>query len=205
MNDTGTKEIPLFPLSTVVFPGGLLPLRIFEKRYVDMVGRCMREDCGFGVTLIARGREVGDAAQPVQIATVTRIVDFDQGGDGLLHITGKGERKVRILSTRVQDDQLLLGTVTDVEPEPDVPLADRHAHLAELVRDIIRQIGEPWSSLPVDYASARDIGARLTELLPLPAVAKLQLLLLDDPQHRVEAIAAMLEQAARDSGDDRSD
>src|SRR6516165_3033400 len=89
--------IPLFPLNTVLFPGGPLPLRIFETRYLDMVRHCMRERCPFGVVLIRAGAEVGAVAETTAIGTTARIVDFNSMPDGLLGISCIGERKFRVL------------------------------------------------------------------------------------------------------------
>ena len=94
-------EIPLFPLGTVLFPGGPLPLRIFEARYIDLVRRCMREGSGFGVVLILDGTEAGDTpAQICDVGTYARIVDFSGEPGGLLGIEARGERRFRILARR---------------------------------------------------------------------------------------------------------
>ena len=90
------STIPLFPLNTVLFPGGPLKLRIFEPRYVDMIGRCMREDTGFGVALIIEGVEAGGPARTANVGTLARIVDFEQLKDGLLGITAHGGERFRI-------------------------------------------------------------------------------------------------------------
>src|ERR1700716_2112001 len=101
-----TAGAPLFPLNTVLFPGGPLPLRIFETRYVDMVRHCMRERCAFGVVLIRAGAEVGAVADTAAVGTTARIVDFNSMPDGLLGITCVGERKLRVLRRWQQDDGL---------------------------------------------------------------------------------------------------
>src|SRR5215813_11746341 len=92
----GSAELPLFPLNTVLFPGGPLPLRIFEPRYVDMVRKCMREGVPFGVLLIRSGQEVGDVSSAVDVGTSVRIVDFHQLPNGLLGILGLGDQKCRV-------------------------------------------------------------------------------------------------------------
>ena len=89
-------QIPLFPLGTVLFPGGPLPLRIFEPRYLDMVSDCLRNDKAFGVCLIKDGREVGEPAQPFDVGTMAKIVDWDRTDDGLLAITALGTSRFRI-------------------------------------------------------------------------------------------------------------
>src|SRR5215213_566751 len=102
-------EFPLFPLNTVIFPGGMLPLRIFEPRYLDMVSNCLRNDTGFGVCLIKRGRETGQPAEIFTIGTLCKIVDWATLPDGLLGVTAQGERKIKVMASRVQSDHLLVG------------------------------------------------------------------------------------------------
>src|SRR3954453_18388637 len=104
-------ELPLFPLSTVMFPGGLLPLRIFEPRYTDMISRCMREGTDFGVVLIRRGEEAGAVEELAGIGTGARIVDFSQLPDGLLGVMCRGSRRFRLLSHHAQADGLRIGTI----------------------------------------------------------------------------------------------
>src|SRR5690606_16954893 len=115
-----SEIIPRFPLHTVLFPGGPQRLRIFEARYVDMVGRCMRENSPFGVALIVEGREVGPA-KTVTIGTTARIVDFDRLSNGLLGIVARGERRFRIESVEVQPDGLNVAEVTMLAPEAPTP------------------------------------------------------------------------------------
>jgi Lon protease-like protein len=117
--------VPLFPLGVVLFPGGPLPLRIFEPRYLSMVSRCLRDDCEFGVLLIVAGREAGDVARTTGVGTLARIVDWSQGADGLLNITARGTRKFRLLAESRQPDGLHVGDVALLPPEPAVATAAR--------------------------------------------------------------------------------
>ena len=89
-------NIPLFPLSTVLFPEGELKLRLFEPRYLDMVSECLRMDTGFGICLISAGKEAGQAAEFFSLGTYARIIDFEQMSDGLLGINVRGERRFRV-------------------------------------------------------------------------------------------------------------
>src|SRR5687768_15209514 len=98
--------LPLFPLNTVLFPGGPLRLRIFEPRYLDMVSRCMRESSSFGVALITEGKEAGGTARTTGVGTTARIVDFERLDDGLLGITARGEQRFTIEDVRTQSDGL---------------------------------------------------------------------------------------------------
>ena len=95
-------ELPLFPLNSVIFPGGALPLRLFEPRYLDMVKDCMRNEHGFGIALIKNGNELGQAAKVYKTGTECRIADWETLPDGLLGITAYGETKIHI-ETRGKD------------------------------------------------------------------------------------------------------
>ncbi|MFO1350697.1 MAG: LON peptidase substrate-binding domain-containing protein [Gammaproteobacteria bacterium] len=190
-----TLEIPLFPLHTVLFPGGVLPLRIFEPRYVAMVGECMRNGNGFGVVLIREGREAGAPAIFHEIGTLARIADFDRLADGMLGITCQGGQKLRASAHRVQPDQLIVAEVEWLAPEPPLPLAQRYVPLAELLRDLLEreelQSYRRW--LAEDWVNTGWIGCRLAELLPLPLDVKQTLLEMDGGAERLQALTAILQ------------
>jgi Lon protease-like protein len=179
-------ELPLFPLNTVLFPGGLLPLRIFEPRYVDMVGRCMREGSSFGVVLSRSGAEVGEVGETAQLGTGARIIDFNKLPDGLLGITCRGEHKLRVLRRSQRPDGLYVGEIEYLASEPKVELPPRFQTLADLLRQVLPALGEPYASMPCDYSDASWVGCRLAELLPLSVSDKLNLLGVDDPLTRLE-------------------
>lgn len=138
-------ELPLFPLAVVLFPGGFLQLRIFEPRYLDMIGRCMREASAFGVLLLLEGRDTGSggARRLAEIGTSARIVDFDTLPDGLLGISCRGERRFRLLSRRTLEDGLNLGQVQWLPEEAAVewPEAALQLELSEQQR--LLEIDEP--------------------------------------------------------------
>jgi uncharacterized protein len=179
-------ELPLFPLKTVLFPGGLLPLRIFEPRYVDMVGRCMREGSPFGVVLIQAGAEVGEVEETAELGTTARIIDFNKLPDGLLGITCQGEQKMRILQRSQRPDGLYVGEIEYLPAEPKVPLPPKFQTLAEMLRKVLPTLGEPYASMACDYEDAAWVGGRLVEVLPLSMSDKLNLLELADPIARLE-------------------
>lgn len=178
-------EIPLFPLHTVLFPEGLLPLRIFEPRYVDMVSACLRNGSPFGVCLIKEGREVGEAAQVQPVGTLARIVDWEQLPDGLLGITVKGEERFRVVGSRIQGDHLRIGEIETLPAVPQAALDAEYRSLAELLSRILDELGEPYTSMPRAPERADWVGARLSELLPLSLDIKQRLLELDDPYQRL--------------------
>lgn len=186
-------SLPLFPLHTVLLPGGLLPLRIFEARYIDMVRDCLRNDSGFGICLIESGEEVGPAPRIHQLGTLTSIVDWSRRENGLLGIVAQGNQRIHVNDFVVEPNGLL---VADVEPLPEeqfLQIPAEYASLAGFLQRLISQLGEPYSSLLNNtFEDAFWVGARLTELLPLPAIYKQRLYELDDPLQRLDELQRTL-------------
>ncbi len=187
-------DLPLFPLHTVLFPGGPLPLRIFEPRYLDMVSRCLREDRGIGVVLIREGSETGPAPEVHDLGTLGRIHYWNRRDDGLLGVTLVGDRRFRILDSTVQPDQLVCARVELLPPERTRALPRRYQPLAGLLRDVMRELEPPWTTLPQHYEDAGWVSGRLAELLPIPLDMKQALLALDDPLLRLDGLQRMLRQ-----------
>lgn len=185
--------IPLFPLQTVLFPGGPLKLRIFEPRYLDMVSRCIREESGFGVALILEGREAGGPARTTQIGTLARIVDFERLEDGLLGITARGERRFRIVATRCESDGLNVADVEWVADEPSVCLPETYVILAELLQRAFEQIGEPHAAQTARYEDASWVGMRLAEILPLDMSERQAMLEMNDAAERLRWLRGRLD------------
>ena len=193
MTEPGTR-MPLFPLHTILFPEGLLPLRIFEARYIDMVREAVRNDSVFGICHIREGDEVGGAAEIYPVATAGRIVDWSQTADGLLGITVRGERKFRVLEATEEDNGLLVGEVEWLPEESDTPLPPEFDSLGQLCQRILNEMGGPYAEAPQHCDRAGWVGSRLAELLPLPDDIKQALLEMDDPLARLFQLRdAMLE------------
>jgi Lon protease-like protein len=186
-------ELPLFPLRTVLFPGGLLPLRIFEPRYVDMLGRCMSEGGEFGVVLIIRGDESGAVAAMADVGTTARIIDFNTLPDGLLGLMCRGARRFRLRSRRQQGDGLHLGTVEWIADSPPSALAGEHRPVARVLGRVLQELGVTGQLLQVNLEDAGWVADRLAELLPLERAMQQELLELDDPQERMRRLAPLIE------------
>ena len=183
-------EIPLFPLGTVLFPGGPLRLRIFEPRYLDMVRRCLKEASVFGVVLILEGAEAGAAASVADTGTGARLVDFDTLPDGLLGIDCVGEQRFRVRRRWQQGDGLNLAEVDYLPDDPPCALPAELAHLGELLREVLPQLGERYAHVTARYDDAGWVGNRWAEVLPLTSAEKQQLLELADPLARLRQVAA---------------
>ena len=185
-------DIALFPLGTVLFPGGLLPLRIFESRYVDMVGRCMRQNETFGVVLIHSGSETRSAVRTPDVGTSARIVDFQTLDDGLLGLLCRGESRFRIQQRSQQSDGLNCAAV-DWVPEPaSVALQARYRPLAKVLRQALSQLANLGQYLQPDYEDANWVSYRVAELLPLPVASQQRLLEMQDPHERLALLAPLI-------------
>jgi len=186
------RELPLFPLNAVLFPGGPLPLRIFEPRYLDMVSRCMREQTGFAVVLVGEGEEASVATSFAATGTEARIVDFDRLEDGMLGISCLGRERVRIVEAWRAGDGLNKGRVLDIAADPVVAVPDDQAWLAEVVRQVLPEAGDAYR-----HVERRDdaawISNRLAELLPIALADKQSLLELTDPLARLSALEPAVE------------
>ena len=192
MSAAGAAGLPLFPLQTVLFPGGRLPLRIFEQRYLEMAKVCLRDGTPFGVCLIREGREVGEPALPEDVGCTARIVDWDMPQLGLLQVVARGEQRFRIRSRHVQPDGLALAAVEMLAEAGDAPI-DAGADLcARVLRRIVEAAPAGLVETPPRYDSAAWVSARLAELLPLSLVSRQRLLEMDEPRDRLEILRRLI-------------
>ena len=182
--------LPLFPLHTVLFPGGPLPLRIFETRYTDMVSRCMRDQQPFGVLLIQEGEEAGEVASTASVGCTARIADFNALPDGFLGISCVGERKFRVQRVWRAPDGLNLGEVMWLPEEPSLVVPAEFARLTEIVRRALAELDEHYGFVEKKFDDASWVSARLAELLPIHPNDKQSLLEIEDPIRRLEALAS---------------
>jgi len=182
-----TEVIPLFPLRTVLYPGGSLRLRIFEPRYLNMVSRCLREDIGFGVALIREGAEVGPALT-YEVGTLARISDWYTLNDGLLGITAVGIERFRLHQTVRQNDGLVLATVEMRGAERRAALEARHTGAIAALETLQSLANDQESKAQVEKDDVATVAARLAELLPVSSAQKQAWLEIDDPVERLDAI-----------------
>ncbi len=187
-------ERPLFPLRTVLYPGGLLPLRIFEPRYVGLVRDCMRDGHGFGVTPIRQGAEAGAPAEPYALGTLAEIVDFDQGQDGLLHIMCRGQYRFNLLEHAATREGLLRGQIEPLEEEPATPLPEKNRHLKVVLQKVLElESASTGQALAIPSDSA-EIIYRLMERLPFPWPVKLEVLATTSTAKQLEICSFALDQ-----------
>lgn len=189
--------IPLFPLRTVLFPGGILPLKIFEQRYIGMTKRCLHEGTGFGVCLITQGNEVnreGATAAPefAGIGTMAKIRDWDMPRLGIFNVKIEGLERFMVRASHVQEDGLVVGETAPLAPEPRVPLAPSFDPLARLLDKLAQRLGPEHFSVPPGDKDASWVGYRLAELLPLPLSIKQSMLEINDSEVRLAVLARFL-------------
>ncbi len=201
-----TNDIPLFPLNIVLFPGGRFDLQIFERRYIDLVSHCMRTGTGFGICLLKSGDETNgnNLNQTVyNTGTYAKIVDWDQLESGLLGITVEGAVKFVAQDFWREEDDVLHASVefSNIEStEADViPLGDEYTALSELLRNLEDHPLVAGRNLSIDYSDLRQLGWRLSELIPLGIDVRQELLELNDPVERLSKIEKLVSEMANNS------
>ena len=195
-----TMRLPLFPLKTVLFPGGRLPLRIFEQRYIAMAKACLSDDQAFGVCCITQGSEVVQAAardalpEFAAIGTLATLRGWDMPQLGILHVTAVGGARFHVRSHAAQPDGLIVADAMPIATEPSVVLDEADRSLAQLLELLAARLGS--QHFPGDHAfdDASWVGYRLAELLPLPLSIKQDMLEINDAKVRLTALHKFLEQ-----------
>ena len=206
MLNTISNDIPLFPLNIVLFPGGRFDLQIFERRYIDLVSHCMRTGTGFGICLLKSGEENSkeNLHQTVhKTGTYANIVDWDQLDSGLLGITIEGAVKFVAQHFWQEDDDVLHASVefSDIEStEAEViPSGDQYSALSELLRNLEDHPLVAERNLTIDYSDLRQLGWRLSELIPLGIDVRQELLEMNDPLERLSKIEKLVSDMANNS------
>ena len=181
-------ELPLFPLNTVLFPGGRLPLKVFEPRYMELVSTCLKEKVPFGICLIKEGTEVGAPAVPEKVGCSAEIVEWDMAQLGVLNIQVLGIQRFHIEKTRTEKTGLLVAEAVHIPREPPLPLPPHHQVCATILRHIIERLGVERVQPPLDYGDAVWVGYRLAELLPLKRSVRQDMLEMNDTLTRIEIL-----------------
>lgn len=186
---------PLFPLNSVVLPGGRLPLQLFERRYLDMLSRCLKQDEDFVLVLLEQaGRDTIAEAAFHPIGCAVRVVDFEPLANGMLGVTAEGTAKVSVSRNWRERDGLNVGEVVALPDEPRCTTPIFHEDLANILRALCQHPSVQALDLAIDYEDARQVGWRLTELLPLDIASRQSLLEMDDPLERLEVLSRLVEE-----------
>lgn len=190
-------KTPLFPLQSVILPRGRVPLKLFEPRYLDMLTRCLKQDRGFVTLLLRSGSELRGDEDFYDIGTYVRVVDFAPLEGGLLGITVEGVAKAYVVRHWRAPDGLMLGDVEWLMDEPAVPMPEDGGELVEVLQALLQHPVVRDLGMSIDFEDSRDVGWRLTELLPIDRHDKQRLVELTDPLERL----AQLETVLRELGD----
>jgi hypothetical protein len=186
-------RVPIFPLNAVLFPGGLLPLRVFEARYMDMTRDCLKREEPFGVCLIHEGAEVGTPAVPEGIGCLAKILDWDMQQQGILNLRTHGSHRFRILARETSPQGLISADVELIPPDVRIAVPEKFASCARLLEMVVLDQGKPVFAEPHAFDDATWVSYRLTEILPVPLVAKQKLLELSDSVARLSILQRFLE------------
>jgi uncharacterized protein len=184
--------VPIFPLGTVLFPGSMLPLKIFEVRYIDMARDALRNGTPFGVCLIREGSEVGTPAVPFSVGCLARIVECDVEELGVLKVRIEGTERFRLGDTETNKQGLILGAIEPLAVEEAVTETQGLAECAEFLRKVIPAIGAERFALPLRYGDASWVGFRLAEILPLRMDVKQKMLEVTDAALRLGVLHRFL-------------
>jgi len=174
--------IPLFPLGTTLFPGGVITLKIFEARYLDMMRRCLRENTPFGVVSILDNKPIDSDASAIanfsNIGTLAKLEEFDPIQPALYMTKSYGTQRFRLLAITQESDGLWMGQVELIDRDPEIPLPKEHEKVAALLNEIIAVIkseellGDDAFKIPANLDDCGWVANRLAELLPLPLAQK---------------------------------
>jgi len=193
-------DLPLFPLGTVVFPGALLPLQIFELRYLQMVGECERQGLPFGVVTLRQGSEVhrpGQTESFEPLGTLMRLDKVERPRPGLLHIWCRAIGRFEVLQASQRSDGLWRASARTLPPEPAIEVPEHLHYLATQMTEALHKLAseplvvEPWPQ-PWQPHDCAWLSHRWGELLPLPAAMKYRLFALQEPLLRLELVGDMI-------------
>ncbi|HKA44614.1 MAG TPA: LON peptidase substrate-binding domain-containing protein [Burkholderiales bacterium] len=185
-----TREIFLFPLNTVLFPEGVLPLKVFELRYIEMTKTCLRDNIPFGVCLIREGPEVGTAALPARVGCLATIAQWEMPQLGLFHLLTRGGQRFRVRETRVAPNQLITAKVELLPLDPTGGEVDTLC--GEILKTIIEKVGTEHFPEPLKLDDAAWVSYRLAEVLPIETAEKQELLELQESQARFQRLRQFL-------------
>lgn len=181
----------LFPLHTVLFPGSILPLQIFEQRYLSLIKDCMKQQTGFVAVLISDGKEVGATPQIYCTGCYVEIIDWEALPNGLLGISIQARHRVRLSHSSVRDDGLLLADATPFESTLDEkrPLPASFQPLADTLQQLLKHPFAQRYKDSVDFSNTADICYRLGELLPIDDKQKQLLLESETTEQMLDQLA----------------
>jgi uncharacterized protein len=187
------KQCPVFPLNMTLFPGGRLPLQIFEIRYIDMIKNCLKNEHGFVIVSIKEGQEVGQSPEIYQVGTYVEIIDWNSLPSGLLGITVEGHQRVNLSSVSVDGNNQMFASIDFIEAEENISVPSSYSNLIDILKSIKSNPVIQNLNLSINYQNASELSCRLSELLPFNIEDKQALLELQDPIERLDRVQAILD------------
>lgn len=197
------RTLPLFPLNTVLFPGGMLPLQIFEIRYLDLIARCQRDGTPFGVVKLNSGSEVRQPGQIElfeRVGTLASIETITHSRPGLMAVRCKGAQRFRVLSQTQQRFGLWSAEIDHVPSDPVVAIPEHLMYVAtalDRLRGTMREEERtcyPHGLTDPVWSDSGWVANRWAELLPVAPAIKQNLMALENPLLRLELIGDLLQQ-----------
>jgi len=190
-------SLSLFPLQTVLFPGGRLPLKIFEQRYLDLMKDCLARNSTFGICALRAGQEVGEPATPFEVGTQARIIHWDMPQPGIFHVLVEGLERYVARKWRPQHNGLIVADVDNIAPELRVAVDDDLRLAVDVLKQIIEDAGEQNFTPERHFDDAVWVGFRLAEVLPFKLSIKQNLLEMNDSLTRLRILAEFLRKQQR--------
>ena len=200
-----TRELPLFPIQAVLFPGGVLSLPIIEARDLDSIAKVAKNDQTLGVVLSEERRSASSilgrsAPNIARVGTLVRIEDFDQNGQGQLTLMIRAEGKFKILDSFENPDRALIGEIVMVPPEPVIATGPEDASLIDVLEHLMAHPAVQFKASQVEYQTLSSLGGRLAELLPLRNTVRQRMLEINDPVTRLNQLEKILDEMQIKSG-----
>ena len=190
-------NLPLFPLNVVVCPKGIMNLRIFEPRYLDMTKACLRENTSFGIVAVLPEKKGGmtEHLPFASVGTLVDILDADVSKEDLIMISCQGSNRIKVNGFTIQEDGLIIGEVSNINNDLQIPIPDDLKKVSENLKRLIESLPEQGISerdipimKPYEYEDATWVSNRWVELLDIPLIDKQRLMQIDSPIVRLELI-----------------
>ncbi|MGA7178167.1 MAG: LON peptidase substrate-binding domain-containing protein [Thiobacillaceae bacterium] len=187
-----SNSLPLFPLQAVLFPGGRMPLKIFEQRYLDLVKDCLGNDKPFGMCAIREGQQVGEPATPFEVGTLARIIHWDMPVPGIFNVVVEGEERYVTRKWRPQQSGLIVADVDSFPAEEPTAISDDLRLAVDVLKQVMEDLGERRFGPEHHFDDAVWVGFRLSETLPFKLSIRQNLLEMNDSIARLRILNEFL-------------
>ncbi len=191
------EELSLFPLSTTLFPGGRLSLKVFEQRYYELAKGCITSGEAFGIVTLNAGNEVGANQSFARVGTSVTVQSFDAPQPNVFVLDVIADQRFEIVESRVRSNGLHQARVRWLPNESKSPIAPEYSALSELLKHVVNALGEARFAPPYDFEDASWVSARLAEILQMPRAIKQSLLEINDAELRLKTLSQLISRGAK--------